>query len=154
MLIPTIQSQLKPSREQEEAEMQAQLRESEQETLLRYQQAAEIYGIPEWEREEVRERVYTQYLQSYNEQPYKDKLGSQPYSFEKFLKDFRFDWLSLCVRFKLCGTMNGWGGHHGMLCGGYTQRRPREFGWHGGCDLYEPIGPEFVQLDLFETEEE
>ena len=40
MLIPTIQSQLKPSREQEEAEMQAQLRESEQETLLRYQQAA------------------------------------------------------------------------------------------------------------------
>ena len=134
--------------------MQAQLRESEQEALLRREQAAAIYGIPEWEREEVRERVYSQYLQSYNKLRPKDKRGSNPYSFEKFLENFRFDWFSLCVRCKLCGTMNGWGGHHGMLCGGYTGERPREFGWYGGCDLYEPIEPEFVQLELFGAEKE
>ncbi len=87
MLIPTKLSQLKPSSEQEEAEMQAQLRESEQETLLRWEQAAAIYGIPEWEREEVRERVYSQYLRSYNGLPPKDKRGSNPYSFEKFLEN-------------------------------------------------------------------
>ena len=154
MVIPAKQSQLKPPREQEEAEMQAQLNESEQETLLRCQQAAAIYGIPEREREEVRERVYSQYLRSYNELPPKEKRRSQPYSFEKFLEDFRFDWFSLCVRCKLCGTMNGWGGHHGIPCGKYDKRRPREFGWHGGCDLYDPIEPEFVQLDLFGSEEE
>lgn len=111
MVIPTRQSQLKPPREQEEAEMQAQLNESEQEGLLRLKQAAAIYGIPEWEREEIRERVYSQYLRSYNELPPKEKRRSKPYSFEKFLEDFKFDWLSLCVRCKLCGTMNGWGGH-------------------------------------------
>ena len=154
MLIPTKLSQLKPSSEQEEAEMQAQLMESEQEGLLRCQQAAAIYGIPEWEREEVRERVYSQYLRSYNGLPPKDKRGSNPYSFEKFLENFRFDWFSLCVRCKLCGTMDGWGGHHGMLCGGYTRKWPREFGWYGGCDLYEPIEPEFVQLELFGSEKE
>lgn len=153
MLIPTKQSQLKPSREQEEAEMQMQLRESEQEALLRCQQAAAIYGIPEWEREEVRERIYSQYLRSYNKLPPKDKHRSQPYGFDKFLEEFRFDWFSLCVRCKLCGTMNGWGGHHGMLCGGYTKKRPREFGWYGGCDLYEPIEPEFEQLELFGVKE-
>lgn len=149
MLIPTKQSQLEPSREQQEAEMQAQWNESEQETLLRWEQAAAIYGIPEWEREEVRERVYSQYLQSYNKLPPKDKRGSQPYSFEKFLENYRFDWFSLCVRCKLCGTMNGWGGHHGILCGQYANRRPREFAWHGGCNLYEPIESECVQLELF-----
>lgn len=153
MLIPTKQSQLEPSREQKEAEMQAQWNESEQETLLRREQAAAIYGIPEWEREEVRERVYSQYLQSYNKLPPKDKRGSQPYSFEKFLDNYRFDWFSLCVRCKLCGTMNGWGGHHGIFCGQYGSHRPREFGWYGGCDLYEPIEPEFIQPELFGEEE-
>lgn len=154
MVIPTKQSQLKPPREQEEAEMQAQLNESEQEALLRCQQAAAIYGIPEeWEREEVRERVYSQYLRSYNNLPSKEKRRSQPYSFEKFLEDFKFDFYSLCVRCKLCGTMNGWGGHHGIPCGKYDKERPREFGWYGGCDLYEPIEPEFVQPELFGEDE-
>lgn len=154
MVIPTKRSQLKPSREQQEAERQAQWNESEQETLLRREQAAAIYGIPEWEREEVRERVYSQYLQSYNKLPPKDKRGSQPYSFEKFLENYRFDWFSLCVRCKLCGTMNGWGGHHGILCGQYESRRPREFAWYCGCDLYEPIESEYVQLELFGSEKE
>ena len=153
MLIPTKQSQLEPSREQMEAEMQAQHNESEQEGLLRLEQAAAIYKITEREKEEVRERVYSQYLRSYNKLPPKDKRGSQSYSFEKFLENFRFDWLSLCVRCKLCGTMNGWGGHHGILCGEYERKRPREFGWYGGCDLYEPIEPEFVQPELFGEEE-
>lgn len=154
MVIPTKQSQIEPLSEQEEAEKKAQLNESEQETLLRIQQAAAIYGVPAWEREEVRERVYSQYLRSYNNLPPKDKRGSQPYSFEKFLEDFRFDWFSLCVRCKLCGTMNGWGGHHGIPCGKYNKPRPREFGWLGGCDLYEPIEPEFEQLELFGSEED
>lgn len=149
MLIPTKLSQLKSSREQQEVEMQAQWNESEQEELLRLEQAVAIYGIPEWEREEVRERVYFQYLRSYNALRPKDRHRNQPYNIEKFLEEFRFDWLSLCVRCKLCGTMHGWGGHHGMLCGGYNPKRPREFGWYGGCDLYEPIEPEFVQLELF-----
>ena len=153
MVIPTKRSQLEPSREEQEVEMQVQHNESEQETLLRWEQAAAIYGIPEWEREEVRERVYSQYLQSYDKLPPKDKRGSNPYSFEKFLEDYRFDWFSLCVRCKLCGTMNGWGGHHGIPCGKYERKRPREFGWYGGCDLYEPIEPEFVQLELFGAEQ-
>lgn len=153
MLIPTKLSQLKPSRKQEESEMQEQYNESEQEGLLRLEQAAAIYKITEQEKEEVRERVYSQYLRSYNDLPPKDKRGSNPYNFKKFLENFRFDWFSLCVRCKLCGTMNGWGGHHGMLCGGYTKKRPREFGWYGGCDLYEPIEPEFEQLELFVLEE-
>lgn len=152
MLIPTKQSQLEPSREQKEAEMQAQWNESEQETLLRREQAAAIYGIPEWEREEVRERVYSQYLQSYEELPPKLR-GLTPHPYKRFLEELvGFDYRSLCARCKLCGTARGWGGHHGMLCGTWNKQMPREFGWYGGCNLYEPLEPEIVQLDLFGEE--
>lgn len=97
----------------------------------------------------VLERIYNQYLAAYNEMKSSDKRrrSAGPLSFERFWKEFKIKPVTLCARCKLCGTMNGWGGHYGVKCG-IQDKYPVEHDCYGGCDLYEPIESKLVQVDL------